>query len=98
MIYLVSYKMVLQKVGAWGLRPRQVWGWGCAAFGGGIPNPLLALPEWLATEAGKRIATAEAGIREVGQALATAEWHTANGGNRPSNRQGSVVQKTDRVL
>ena len=64
MIYLVSYKMVLQKVGAWGLRPRQVGVRGDAALGGGIPNPLLALPEWLATEAGKHIATAEAGIRE----------------------------------
>ena len=30
------------EVGAWGLRPRQAWGWGCAAVGGGNPNPLLA--------------------------------------------------------
>ena len=29
-------------MGAWGLRPRQAWGWGCAAVGGGNPNPLLA--------------------------------------------------------
>ena len=29
-------------MGAWGLRPRQAWGWRCAAFGGGNPNPLLA--------------------------------------------------------
>jgi len=34
-------------VGAWGLRPRQAWGWGCAAVGGGNPNPLLALSERL---------------------------------------------------
>ena len=39
-------------MGAWGLRPHdrlvcrvQAWGWGCAAFGGGNPNPLLALSE-----------------------------------------------------
>ena len=58
MIYLISYKMVLQKVGVWGLRPRQVGVKGGIAVGGGIPNPLLALPEWLATEAGKHLATA----------------------------------------
>ena len=74
MVYLISYKMVLQKVGAWGLRPRQVGVKGDAALGGGIPNPLLALPEWLATEAGKHIATAEAGIREGGKHLATAPY------------------------
>lgn len=32
-------------MGAWGLRPRQAWGWGCTAVGGGNPNPLLALSE-----------------------------------------------------
>ena len=87
MVYLISYKMVLQKVGAWGLRPRQVGVKGDAALGGGIPNPLLALPEWLATEAGKHIATAEAGIREG-----------AGSCHCPRIRQGSTISKTDRDM
>ena len=41
-------------------------------MGGGIPNPLLALPEWLATEAGKHLATAEWLTTEEGKHLATA--------------------------
>lgn len=40
-------------MGAWGLRPRQAWGWGCAAFGGGNPNPLLALSERYAANGGQ---------------------------------------------
>lgn len=52
--------MVLQKVGAWGLRPRQVGVKGGRRLGRWDPKP-SACP-------------AGAGIREVGQALATAEW------------------------
>ena len=74
MIYLVSYKMVLQKVGAWGLRPRQVGVRGDAALGGGIPNPLLALPEWLVAEAGKHLATAPKPDREARFQKLTGIW------------------------
>ena len=40
-------------MGAWGLRPRQAWGWGYAAVGGGNPNPLLALSERYAANGGQ---------------------------------------------
>ena len=64
MIYLVSYKMVLQKVGAWGLCLRQVGVKGDAALGGGIPNPLLAPPKRESAR-GQALATAPASDREA---------------------------------
>ena len=67
MIYLISYNLYCKKVGAWGLRPRQVGVKGDAAVGVGSQTLCLPCRSGMPRTAGKHLAIAEAGIRDAGK-------------------------------